>query len=165
MAALEPSSVDRAVMAEHKVDDEHAHDEEAVVVENSNELHGDLDRNNMGDAQVIRQQKIYIIKVPRFSGEDLWAKIQDAHAHLDKLTQERDAINIRKQKQKVINIFCNVCILEKSYLFVHLFLPGMLLTVEQICCSLYVTNTRRNWRQHVEKRGKLELPMEIRRMT
>jgi hypothetical protein len=116
MAALEPSSVDGAVVAEHKVDDKHAHDEEAMVVENSNELHGDLDRNSMGDVQVIRQQKMYIIKVPRFSGEDLWAKIQDAHAHLDKLTQERDAINIRKQKQKVINIFCNVCILEKATL-------------------------------------------------
>jgi hypothetical protein len=116
MAALEPSSVDGAVVAEYKVDDKHAHDEEAMVVENSNELHGDLDRNSMGDVQVIRQQKIYIIKVPRFSGEDLWAKIQDAHAHLDKLTQERDAINIHKQKQKVINIFCNVCILEKATL-------------------------------------------------
>jgi hypothetical protein len=56
--------------------------------------------------QVIgQQQKIYIIKVPKFAGDDLWNKIQAAQAHLDHLTQERDAINRRRQKQKVIITF------------------------------------------------------------
>jgi hypothetical protein len=99
------------VLAEHKVDDGHA---QAKVVEDSKELHGDLDKSNVGDAQVIRQQKVYIIKVPKFAGEDIWAKIQDAQTQLDRLTQERDTINIRKHKQKVINIFFNVCTLENA---------------------------------------------------
>ncbi|XP_062200102.1 uncharacterized protein LOC133902505 isoform X2 [Phragmites australis] len=89
-------------MEEHKDDDKHACHEETKIVEDSIELHGDLDNNNTGDAQVIGQQKVYIIKVPRFAGEDLWAKTQNAYAHLDQLTQERDAINIRKQKQKAV---------------------------------------------------------------
>ncbi|XP_062194370.1 uncharacterized protein LOC133897597 [Phragmites australis] len=102
LEALEPSSIDTVVPAEHKDGDKHACDEETKIVKDTNELHGDLDKNNTGDAQVISQQKIYIIKVPRFAGEDLWAKIQDAHVHLDQMTQERDAINIRKQKQKAV---------------------------------------------------------------
>lgn len=64
----------------------------------SGEWHGD-------HAQVIGPQKIYIIKVPKFAGDDLWNKIQAAQAHLDQLTQERDAINRRRQKQKVIITF------------------------------------------------------------
>ncbi|XP_066397483.1 uncharacterized protein [Miscanthus floridulus] len=61
----------------------------------SGEWHGD-------HAQVIGPQKIYIIKVPKFAGDDLWNKIQAAQAHLDQLTQERDAINRRRQKQKAV---------------------------------------------------------------
>lgn len=56
-------------------------------------------------AQIIGPQKIFIIKVPKFAGDDLWNKIQAAQAHLDQLTQERDAINRRRQKQKVIITF------------------------------------------------------------
>ncbi|KAL5658579.1 hypothetical protein ACJX0J_031742, partial [Zea mays] len=61
----------------------------------SGEWHGD-------HTQVIGPQRIYIIKVPKFAGDDLWDKIQAAQAHLDQLTQERDAINRRRQKQKAI---------------------------------------------------------------
>ena len=64
----------------------------------SGEWHGD-------HTQVIGPQRIYIIKVPKFAGDDLWDKIQAAQAHLDHLTQERDAINRRRQKQKVIITF------------------------------------------------------------
>ncbi|KAL5647462.1 hypothetical protein ACJX0J_041817, partial [Zea mays] len=62
----------------------------------SGEWHGD-------NVQVIgQQQKIYIIKVPKFVGDDLWNKIHAAQAHLDHLTQERDTINRRRQKQKAV---------------------------------------------------------------
>jgi len=61
----------------------------------SGEWHGD-------HAQVIGPQRVYIIKVPKFAGDDLWNKIQAAQAHLDQLTQERDAINRRRQKQKAV---------------------------------------------------------------
>ncbi|CAN6218193.1 unnamed protein product [Urochloa humidicola] len=57
------------------------------------ELHGD-------HTEVVGP--VYIIKVPRFTGEDLWAKTQAAQAHLDQLTQKRDAINRRKQEQKAV---------------------------------------------------------------
>ena len=84
-----PSSVGTVVTAEQKDNGHHA----------SGEWHGD-------NVQVIgQQQKIYIIKVPKFAGDDLWNKIQAAQAHLDHLTQERDAINRRRQKQKVIITF------------------------------------------------------------
>ncbi|KAL5664601.1 hypothetical protein ACJX0J_024709, partial [Zea mays] len=82
--ALVPSSVGTIVTAEQKDNGHRA----------SGEWHGD-------NVQVIgQQQKIYIIKVPKFAGDDLWNKIQAAQAHLDHLTQERDAINRRRQKQK-----------------------------------------------------------------
>ncbi|PWZ38885.1 Diacylglycerol O-acyltransferase 2D [Zea mays] len=62
----------------------------------SGEWHGD-------NVQVIgQQQKIYIIKVPKFVGDDLWNKIHATQAHLDHLTQERDAINRHRQKQKAV---------------------------------------------------------------
>jgi len=48
-----------------------------------------------------------MIKIPRFAGEDIWAKMQAAQARLDQLTQERDAINALKQEQKVISIQCS----------------------------------------------------------
>ncbi|CAN6174825.1 unnamed protein product [Urochloa humidicola] len=57
------------------------------------ELHGD-------HAEVVGP--VYMIKVPRFAGEDLWAKTLAAQAHLDQLTQKRDAINRRKQEQKAV---------------------------------------------------------------
>ncbi|CAN6211130.1 unnamed protein product [Urochloa humidicola] len=59
------------------------------------EPHGD-------HAEVLGPQKVYMIRVPRFAGEDIWAKTQAAQAHLDQLTQERDAINRRKQNQKAV---------------------------------------------------------------
>ncbi|CAL5082125.1 unnamed protein product [Urochloa decumbens] len=59
------------------------------------ELHGD-------NAEVVGPQKVYMIKIPRFAGEDIWAKTQAAQAHLDRLTQERDAINRRKQEQRAV---------------------------------------------------------------
>ncbi|CAL5063647.1 unnamed protein product [Urochloa decumbens] len=59
------------------------------------ELHGD-------HAEIVGPQKFYMIKVPRFAGEDIWAKTQAAQAHLDRLTQERDAINRRKQEQRAV---------------------------------------------------------------
>ncbi|KAJ1290221.1 hypothetical protein BS78_02G226500 [Paspalum vaginatum] len=71
--------------AEQKDADEHA----------SGELHGNR-------AQIIGQQKMHIIKIPRFAGEDIWAKMEAAQAHLDQLTQQRDAINHRRQKQKAV---------------------------------------------------------------
>ncbi|ONM22644.1 Proton pump-interactor 1 [Zea mays] len=84
--ALAPSSVGTVVTAEQKDNGHRA----------SGEWHGD-------NVQVIgQQQKIYIIKVPKFAGDDLWNKIQAAQAHLDHLTQERDAINRRRQKQKAV---------------------------------------------------------------
>jgi hypothetical protein len=84
-----PSSVGTVVTAELEDNGHRA----------SGEWHGD-------NVQVIgQQQKIYIIKVPKFAGDDLWNKIQAAQAHLDHLTQERDAINRRRQKQKVIITF------------------------------------------------------------
>nr|CAB3457444.1 unnamed protein product [Digitaria exilis] len=84
LEALEPSSIGTVVPAECK-DVERAPGELHVV-----------------HAEVIGPQKVYMIKIPRFAGEDLWAKTQAAQAHLDQLTQERDAINRRKQKQKAI---------------------------------------------------------------
>ncbi|KAK8460065.1 hypothetical protein SEVIR_2G267800v4 [Setaria viridis] len=81
LEALEPSSIGTVVPAEHKDDHEHAAG---------------------NHAEVIGPQKVYMIKIPRFAGEDLWAKTQAAQAHLDQLTQERDAINRRKQKQKAV---------------------------------------------------------------
>ncbi|KAL5647621.1 hypothetical protein ACJX0J_041976, partial [Zea mays] len=81
---LVPSSIGTVVTAELEDNGHRA----------SGEWHGD-------NVQVIgQQQKIYIIKVPKFAGDDLWNKIQAAQAHLDHLTQERDAINRRRQKQK-----------------------------------------------------------------
>lgn len=94
-----PSSVGTVVTAEQKDNGHRA----------SGEWHGD-------NVQVIgQQQKIYIIKVPKFAGDDLWNKIQAAQAHLDHLTQERDAINRRRQKQKVIITFQMYFFLNQTF--------------------------------------------------
>ncbi|KAG2644318.1 hypothetical protein PVAP13_2KG411495 [Panicum virgatum] len=85
LEALEPSSTDTAVPAEDKNNDQHA----------PGGLHGD-------HAEVIGPQWVYMIKIPRFAGEDIWAKMQAAQARLDQLTQERDAINALKQEQKAL---------------------------------------------------------------
>ncbi|WVZ65414.1 hypothetical protein U9M48_014779 [Paspalum notatum var. saurae] len=85
LEALEPSSIGTVVPAEQKDVDERA----------SGELHGD-------HAQIIGQQRMYIIRIPRFASEDTWAKMEAAQAHLDQLTQKRDAINHLRQKQKAV---------------------------------------------------------------
>lgn len=85
LGELEPSSIGAFVPAEQKDDNEHA----------SGELPGD-------HAVVVGQQKFFIIKIPKFAGNDVFTKIQAAQAQLDRLTQERDAINRRKQKQKAV---------------------------------------------------------------
>ncbi|RLN33125.1 uncharacterized protein C2845_PM03G01730 [Panicum miliaceum] len=85
LEALEPSSTGTAVPAEDKDNDQHA----------PGGVHGD-------HAEVIGPQKVHMIKIPRFAGEDIWAKMQAAQAHLDQLTQKRDAINRRKQEQKAV---------------------------------------------------------------
>lgn len=85
-------------------------------------------KDNGDHAQVFGPQKIYIIKVPKFAGDDLWNKIQSAQAHLDQLTQERDAINRRRQKQKVIitfqmYLFLNINLqMSIFFLFLHVML-------------------------------------------
>ncbi|KAG2635883.1 uncharacterized protein LOC120661102 [Panicum virgatum] len=83
LEALEPSSTDTAVL--DKDNDQHA----------PSGLHGD-------HAQFIGPQWVYMMKIPRFASEDIWAKLQAAQAHLDRLTQERDAINCLKQNQKAV---------------------------------------------------------------
>ena len=102
----------------------------------SGEWHGD-------HAQVIGPQKIYIIKVPKFAGDDLWNKIQAAQAHLDQLTQERDAINRRRQKQKVIITFQMYFFFKQtskcpsSFFFLHAMLLIFLKKILQAVCDQY----------------------------
>ncbi|KAL6656257.1 hypothetical protein ACP70R_007083 [Stipagrostis hirtigluma subsp. patula] len=98
----EPSSADTVVPEEHNAGDDQACGEEPKTVDGSSELHVNSENGNMGDAHVIMQDRFYIIKIPKFAGEDLWAKAQEAEARLDQLTRERDAINIRKQKQRAV---------------------------------------------------------------
>ncbi|CAM0952076.1 unnamed protein product [Alopecurus aequalis] len=77
LEVLEPSAVDGVVPVEHKNDDKHAEKGKEKIGENSSESPIDLAKSHKGD-------------------------IQEAKVHLDRLTQERDALNVRKKKQKAI---------------------------------------------------------------
>uniref|UniRef100_A0A453L5K6 Proton pump-interactor 1 n=1 Tax=Aegilops tauschii subsp. strangulata TaxID=200361 RepID=A0A453L5K6_AEGTS len=100
---VEPSSVDGVVPVEHENDDEHAHKGKEKIAEDSSEspVEQPVDlESDKGNIQLMRPHKFFIVKVPKLAGDDVWAKVQDAQVHLDRLTQERDAINARKKKQK-----------------------------------------------------------------
>lgn len=102
LEALGPLSVDTIVPEEHKNDDEHANNDEEKIVKDFTDAPVDLNKSDKGDIHTIRPPKCFMIKVPKFAGDDVWERIQDAQVHLDRLTQERDAINVRKKKQKAI---------------------------------------------------------------
>lgn len=101
ITVLEPSSVDGVVPVEHNIDDEHAHNGKEKIAEDSSESPVDLDQSDKGNIQIMRPQRYFIVRVPKLAGDELWDRVQDAQAHLDRLTQERDAVNVRKKKQKV----------------------------------------------------------------
>ncbi|KAL5218048.1 hypothetical protein ABZP36_018732 [Zizania latifolia] len=61
-----------------------------------------MDNEGKGNLQLIKPHSIFLMKVPRFVSEALWAKIQDAQTRLDELTQKRDAINVLRQKKKAL---------------------------------------------------------------
>uniref|UniRef100_R7WA13 Proton pump-interactor 1 n=1 Tax=Aegilops tauschii TaxID=37682 RepID=R7WA13_AEGTA len=103
LEVVEPSSVDGVVPVEHENDDEHAHKGKEKIAEDSSEspVEQPVDlESDKGNIQLMRPHKFFIVKVPKLAGDDVWAKVQDAQVHLDRLTQERDAINARKKKQK-----------------------------------------------------------------
>uniref|UniRef100_A0A0D9X9P6 Uncharacterized protein n=1 Tax=Leersia perrieri TaxID=77586 RepID=A0A0D9X9P6_9ORYZ len=72
---------------------------------NESQLEINTNIANKGGLQFVIPHSVYLMKVPLFMGESLWAKIQDAQICLDELTQKRDAINVPMQKKKVL---CNV---------------------------------------------------------
>ncbi|VAI33907.1 unnamed protein product [Triticum turgidum subsp. durum] len=91
------------VPVEHENDDEHEHKGKEKIAEDSSEspVEQPVDlESDKGNIQLMRPHKFFIVKVPKLAGDDVWAKVQDAQVHLDRLTQERDAINARKKKQK-----------------------------------------------------------------
>jgi hypothetical protein len=79
---LEPSSVDVVVPVELKDNDKNAQKGKEKTVPNV----------------------FHIVRVPRLAGDDVWARVQEAQGHLDRLTQERDALNVRRKKQKVTGL-------------------------------------------------------------
>ncbi|XP_044949825.1 uncharacterized protein LOC123399478 [Hordeum vulgare subsp. vulgare] len=99
LEVVEPSSVDGIIPVEDQNDDEHAHKGEEKIADNSSESAVDIE-SDKGNIQLMRPHKFFIVKVPKLAGDDVWARVQDAQAHLDRLTQERDAINVRKKKQR-----------------------------------------------------------------
>ncbi|KAF0892018.1 hypothetical protein E2562_012491 [Oryza meyeriana var. granulata] len=82
--------------------DENIHDDNTDITGDRSEsqLEINMDNENRGDLQVIKPNSICLMKVPKFTSEALWAKIQDAQISLDELTQKRDAINVLRQKKK-----------------------------------------------------------------
>lgn len=103
LEVLQPSSVDGVVPVEHNNDDKNAQKGKEKVAEDSSESPTDPDKSHKADIKFIGPQNLsYIVKVPRLAGEDVWARVQDAQEHLDRLTQERDALNVRKRKQKAV---------------------------------------------------------------
>ncbi|KAL6844749.1 hypothetical protein ACP4OV_025408 [Aristida adscensionis] len=105
LEAPEPSSAELHVGENGSMGDAQVNGEEMRTPEESSELHVDLDNGNVGKPQIFRKklkQPLHIIKIPKFAGEDLWAKAQEAELRMDQLTRERDAINLRKQKQRAV---------------------------------------------------------------
>uniref|UniRef100_A0ACD5YGK3 Uncharacterized protein n=1 Tax=Avena sativa TaxID=4498 RepID=A0ACD5YGK3_AVESA len=103
LEVLEHSSVDGVVPAEHKNDEKNAERGKENIAENSSESPMDLDRSHKGDITFTGQPNLsFIVKVPRLAGDDVWERVQEAQAHLDRLTQERDALNVRKREQKAV---------------------------------------------------------------
>ncbi|VAI19111.1 unnamed protein product [Triticum turgidum subsp. durum] len=103
LEVVEPSSVDGVVPVEHENDDEHAHKGKEKIAEDSSESPVEQPvelESDKGNIQLMKPHKFFIVKVPKLAGDDVWARVQDAQVHLDRLTQERDAINARKKKQK-----------------------------------------------------------------
>ncbi|EMS56954.1 hypothetical protein TRIUR3_15970 [Triticum urartu] len=91
------------VPVEHENDDEHAHKGKEKIAEDSSESPVEQPvelESDKGNIQLMKPHKFFIVKVPKLAGDDVWARVQDAQVHLDRLTQERDAINARKKKQK-----------------------------------------------------------------
>ena len=117
VTVLEPSAVEGVLPVEHKNDDEHAQKGKEKIAENSSESPMDPDKSHKGAIQVIRPHNlVHIVRVPRLASDDVWARVQEALVHLDRLTQERDALNVRKKKQKVTSL------LMFSVLFLGMFL-------------------------------------------
>ncbi|KAM0861796.1 hypothetical protein ACQ4PT_045650 [Festuca glaucescens] len=104
LEVLEPSSVDGVfVPVEHKNDDKNAQKGKEKIAEDSTDSPMDLDKSHKGDIKFIGPPNLFhIVKVPRFAGDDVWARVQEAQVHLDRLTQERDALNVRRKNQKAI---------------------------------------------------------------
>ncbi|KAM0869750.1 hypothetical protein ACQ4PT_040479 [Festuca glaucescens] len=104
LGVLEPSSVDGVVVpVEHKNDDKNAQKGKEKISEDSTESPIDLDKSHKGDIKFIGPPNLFhIVKVPRFAGDDVWARVQEAQVHLDRLTQERDALNVCRKNQKAV---------------------------------------------------------------
>ncbi|KAK1632000.1 hypothetical protein QYE76_006315 [Lolium multiflorum] len=104
LEVLEPSSIDGVVVpVEHKNDDKNAQKGKEKIAEDSTDSPMDLDKSHKGYIKFIGPPNLFhIVKVPRFAGDDVWARVQEAQVHLDRLTQERDALNVRRKNQKAI---------------------------------------------------------------
>ncbi|XP_072991030.1 uncharacterized protein [Typha latifolia] len=86
-------------------DEEQLLHQEAEAIDDVHAISGypnasNLDEDMVG-AQFWRRQPCYIIKVPRFSNDDLWASIQYAQLQLDEKTQSRDSLQVAIQKEQV----------------------------------------------------------------
>nr|XP_010927298.1 golgin subfamily A member 6-like protein 22 [Elaeis guineensis] len=52
------------------------------------------------DTQVVKWQPCYIIRVPRFTDDELWAQIKHAQLELEEKTRSRDSIGVAVHKKK-----------------------------------------------------------------
>ncbi|XP_008799142.2 cingulin [Phoenix dactylifera] len=52
------------------------------------------------DIQGVKRQPCYIIRVPRFTNDELWAQIQHAKLELEEKTRSRDSTRVSVQKKK-----------------------------------------------------------------
>ncbi|KAG1363283.1 putative Subtilisin-like protease SBT3.6 [Cocos nucifera] len=52
------------------------------------------------DTQMVKWQRCYIIRVPRFTDDELWEQIKHAQLELEEKTRSRDSIGVAVQKKK-----------------------------------------------------------------
>ncbi|XP_073004977.1 uncharacterized protein [Typha latifolia] len=55
------------------------------------------------DKQLLKRKFCYIIRVPKFTDDEIWAKIQHAQLEVDEKTKKRDSVHVAIQKQKVVS--------------------------------------------------------------
>ncbi|KAG1358984.1 titin [Cocos nucifera] len=80
-----------------------AHDGEKVDIEDPS---GSVLDGERVDIEVAKRQPCYIIRVPRFTDDELWVQIQHAKLELEEKTRSRDSIRVSIQKKKAT---CNEC--------------------------------------------------------